>query len=76
MKTIFIVYDSRTAEPIRAYTTMEKAIAVAINRIAFFNHDCRSFNYDDEYTVIEYMDRKTGELKALTITATIFDEEE
>ncbi len=76
MKSVFVLYDSRTAEPVRACTTMEKAVTVAIQRIVFFNHDCRSFNYDETFTVIEYIDRVTGNLEALTITETIFDEED
>jgi AAA15 family ATPase/GTPase len=76
MKSIFVLTDSRNDEAIRACATMEKAIAVAIRRIAFFNYDCRSFNYDETLVVIEYVDRVTGTLESLTIIETIFDEEE
>jgi hypothetical protein len=76
MKNIFVVYDTNTCETVRACATMEKAIAVAIRRLVFFGHDCLSFNYDSITTVIEYRDRETHTMQALTINKTTFDEEE
>ena len=76
MKNIFVVYDTGICETVRACTTMEKAIAVAIRRLVFFGHDCLSFNHDDIYTVIEYRDRETKTMQSLVISKTTFDEEE
>lgn len=76
MKNIFVVYDTGVCETVRACTTMEKAIAVAIRRLVFFGHDCLSFNHDNTYTVIEYRDRETKIMQSLVISETTFDEEE
>ena len=75
MKTIFVLYDTGVAETIRAFDSMDRAITVAIKRLQFFNHECMSFDYFEEYTVIEYVDHETGILEALTITATTYEEE-
>jgi len=76
MKSIFVIYDTGICETVRACTTMEKAIAVAIRRLIFFEHDCLSFNYSETYTVIEYRDHETETMQSLVISETTFDEEE
>ena len=67
MKKVYVLYDSGTCEVVRVFSSMEKAIAAAINRMTIFLHTCIAFLADEDGALIEYKHHDTGKMYALTV---------
>lgn len=73
---VYVIYDAMEIRMVQVTDTMETAMKLAINYITSNGYKVESFNYDEDYTVIEVSDviRIGGEIieqeGAITITST------
>jgi len=53
---IFVAHDSESCDTICATATMDECVRRIMNFMYAHDYICANFNYDEEYTIIEYVE--------------------